>query len=343
MCKMSACGPGPHHNQQGGGPLGPPCAFAHPMSPISENSTASSVQNSEATTNSVQGHSAPHHQQESQQQGGFNSNCQQCLAERAAAEARVFPTSSGTLGSSSETNNANKPQSESGGIEFASLPSPEVSLEETRPRRSSMSAAAATEPPARTYECEVWCRQTSRTLAGCLGVCCLAAGYAAIGGLLFMAVETRAAEGRSEAVMSMPDAVVGSAAAVTVSNATTMLSEESRAEVEKARAQTVERLWLVTERMNILYPENWTRRAAEEIVWFQDQLVKAYDRQFSELRSQASKQLDLDGRRDLAAATEHPLTAVPREWTFARGLLYAVSLLTTVGEWEKGKVFVAAF
>ena len=47
-----------------------------------------------------------------------------------------------------------------------------------------------------------------------------------------------------------------------------------KANVEKARSETVAKLWRVTEQMNILYPENWTRIAAEEILWFQDQLTK---------------------------------------------------------------------
>ena len=117
-------------------------------------------------------------------------------------------------------------------------------------------------------------------VAGCIGVCCLAAGYAALGGLLFMAVETRAAEGHGgedevvlQAVASVPlsAAAPNSTAAVLDS-----LPPEVRAEVERARSQTVERLWQVTERMNILYPENWTRRASEEMVWFQERLVHAF-------------------------------------------------------------------
>jgi len=112
------------------------------------------------------------------------------------------------------------------------------------------------------------------------------------------------------------------------------LPPDARSLVDHARGETVKKLWTVTEKMNILYPENWTRRAAEEMLWFQDQLVTAFERQFQELRSQyASKQV-------MASAAEggggrlrpHPSLS-PSDWTFARGLLYAVSLLTTVGEW----------
>ena len=44
---------------------------------------------------------------------------------------------------------------------------------------------------------------------------------------------------------------------------------EVRQNVDRARSETVSKLWMATEKMNILYPENWTRKAAEEILWFQ--------------------------------------------------------------------------
>ena len=360
VCKMPSCAvPGMGTMAAMGGvqpgPIAAPCAFAHPMSPISENSTASSVPNSESANHGAasQQQQQQKQQQQQQQQGGFNSSCQQCLAERAAAEAgRVFPSSSGTLGTSSEGNDAmgQPPRTDVSGIEFTSLPSPDncnFDEEPSRPRRRSSAASGGLDPgpPARTYECELWCRQTSRMLAGCLSVCCLAAGYAAAGGLLFMAVESRAAESAQGGGGGEVHAVMSSAAAVASRNASSVITLDvlpasARSEVERARAETVEKLWQVTERMNILYPENWTRRAAEEMLWFQDRLVQAFAREFRELRSQASKQPDLasSSSHGLAPATLHPVP--PRKWTFARGLLYAVSLLTTVGEQSERYVAV---
>ncbi len=40
------------------------------------------------------------------------------------------------------------------------------------------------------------------------------------------------------------------------------------------RQHTVSRLWEMTEQMNILYPKNWTKDAAEEILNFQDLLCR---------------------------------------------------------------------
>ncbi len=40
------------------------------------------------------------------------------------------------------------------------------------------------------------------------------------------------------------------------------------------RLHTVSRLWDMTEQMNILYPKNWTKEAAQEILNFQDLLCR---------------------------------------------------------------------
>ena len=56
-------------------------------------------------------------------------------------------------------------------------------------------------------------------------------------------------------------------------NCLSTLPKEVKANVEKARSETVAKLWRVTEQMNILYPENWTRIAAEEILWFQGYIL----------------------------------------------------------------------
>ena len=51
------------------------------------------------------------------------------------------------------------------------------------------------------------------------------------------------------------------------------MPKEVKANVEKARSETVAKLWRVTEQMNILYPENWTRIAAQELATFQETMV----------------------------------------------------------------------
>lgn len=189
-----------------------------------------------------------------------------------------------------------------------------------------------TPEPGRTYECEGWCRETSRQLARCLAACLVAASYAVLGGVLFAAVES-GGEGAAD-----PSAVVDGALEVddraleppTLMNVTAVLldlPQEVRANVDLARRETVSNLWHVTEKMNILYPENWTRLAAEELLRFQDQLSNALTQEFhARIRTQASQLPRPRWSADPQRATSF------HAWTFARGLLYAVSLLTAVGK-----------
>ena len=180
------------------------------------------------------------------------------------------------------------------GLEFTSLHSDDGmdSLnngEETRGPRLD------TPEPGRTYECEAWCRETTRRVAGCLGACLFAAAYAAIGGVLFMAVESGAGAFDSVALDNGEDVVtkVEMLEPPTVMNVTAVLLDmppEVKTNVDRARFETVTKLWQVTERMNILYPENWTRIAAEELLWFQDQLSKALTQEFhARIRTQVNQ------------------------------------------------------
>lgn len=70
------------------------------------------------------------------------------------------------------------------------------------------------------------------------------------------------------------------------------------------RARCVERLWALTEDLNILYRDNWTALAALELAEFQRLLLTS-----------------------LRAPPPDPLP-----WTFAGRFLYALTLVTTIGE-----------
>ena len=174
------------------------------------------------------------------------------------------------------------------GLEFTSLHSDDGMDSLTTNGEETRGPRLDTPEPGRTYECEGWCRETSRSIAGCTGACLLAALYAVLGGLLFMAVESGSAN--FDSVMTLDhigsDDVVAKVDVIeppTVMNVTAVLLDmppEVRSNVDRARSETVSKLWQVTERMNILYPENWTRIAAEELLWFQDQLSKALTQEF---------------------------------------------------------------
>ena len=126
-----------------------------------------------------------------------------------------------------------------------------------------------------------------------MGICALTLSYAAFGGFMFMAVENSidttsssivtyytTTQSKSDYIVSVePVAAVSSSnfatAALFSSKNTSILDlERSNKEIDKARLSTVKKLWEITEQMNILYPENWTRIAAQELATFQDIMVK---------------------------------------------------------------------
>ena len=77
--------------------------------------------------------------------------------------------------------------------------------------------------------------------------------------------------------------------------------------MEKTTA-TVDRLWAITEDLNILYRDNWTHLARAEMRHYQTEIVHTLRRIMLE---------------------EH--YSIRQTWTFAMSLLYSLTLVTTIG------------
>lgn len=77
--------------------------------------------------------------------------------------------------------------------------------------------------------------------------------------------------------------------------------------LEKTMA-TVDRLWSITEDLNILYRDNWTHLARVEMRHYQDQMVRTL------------RHIMLEERYSFR-----------QTWTFPMSLLYAITLITTIG------------
>lgn len=80
------------------------------------------------------------------------------------------------------------------------------------------------------------------------------------------------------------------------------------------RSKSVERLWSITEDLNILYKENWTKLAAKELMNFQKVLIKSMKRDVS-----FGSRFSFDHEGDY-------------RWTFSSSFLYALTLITTIGK-----------
>lgn len=84
------------------------------------------------------------------------------------------------------------------------------------------------------------------------------------------------------------------------------------------RSKTVEKLWSITEDLNILYKDNWTRLAAQEVMEFQDTLVKA-------MRGNSGASYRQKGTLTYPYGQQH-------RWSFSSSFLYSLTLITTIGK-----------
>lgn len=101
--------------------------------------------------------------------------------------------------------------------------------------------------------------------------------------------------------------------------------------------RTVDRLWSITEDLNILYKENWTRLAAQEVQLFQvrvsncPQLIRDPSIMNSSIPFQDTLLRAVKLNSNLQQ-TGTPPTPKTHKWSYASAFLYSLTLITTIGE-----------
>ena len=129
------------------------------------------------------------------------------------------------------------------------------------------------------------------------------------------------------------------------------VQEQHQLRVAKAvRQQTVEKLWEITEKLNILYKDNWTALAEREMVKFQMELFTQTQKA---AESSAASAASMASAASVATASKSPSSAIVQvsdgppnnsndsgddmeakkheQWSFASSFLYSLTLITTVG------------
>lgn len=114
------------------------------------------------------------------------------------------------------------------------------------------------------------------SIVSSIGICFLVIGYTVLGALTFMALEGKAS----------------------------IHTDVKTTEHDALRSQTVEKLWSITEDLNILYKDNWTRLAEQEVLKFQNLLVNKHKLE--------------DGQKSY-------------NWSFPSAFFYSLTLITTIG------------
>lgn len=89
--------------------------------------------------------------------------------------------------------------------------------------------------------------------------------------------------------------------------------------------EAVERLWKITENLNVLYKDNWTKLAGEEINNLQDFFFTSMsEKTESTLVSECNTKIYQSNRK----SSQQPF------WNLGECFLYSLSLLTTVGNYN---------
>ncbi|XP_063388391.1 potassium channel subfamily K member 18-like [Cydia fagiglandana] len=161
--------------------------------------------------------------------------------------------------------------------------------------------------------------QKKSLIAGCvtnLGIFALLLGYTLLGAFVFLAIEGNASKVHQKTLATTSYQANEVAKTVPISKLNGTIAQASA----ELRSQTVESIWEITVSLNILYKENWTRLAAQEIARFQEKLVA---------RVAADVSAQYGGARALESAPA--LIVDDYEWNFAKAFLYSLTVLTTIG------------
>ncbi|KAK0093572.1 hypothetical protein PV326_013215 [Microctonus aethiopoides] len=205
---------------------------------------------------------------------------------------------------------------------------------------------------------ELWCCccncTTARTakapgFLACFGVCVLVFGYTLLGAFAFMALEGGFKTDSSSDVIRLSNPSgsttknvekhsntgktsfnVPSKADATLSPAILPTEYETDNVARELRVSTVERLWSITEDLNVLYKDNWTRLAEREILDFQDKMTHNLNRDRSSTFSVYSGTIQRSSRGH-ERYKDSRATIPDRRWTFGGSLLYSLTLITTIG------------
>ncbi|XP_057669482.1 potassium channel subfamily K member 18 isoform X1 [Diorhabda carinulata] len=150
-------------------------------------------------------------------------------------------------------------------------------------------------------------------LATNIGICLLLFGYTLIGSVIFLSIE-----GGSNYQHQIL-ATTSLSTNIDTTNKKSNHSAELKAKADEARARTVESIWDITVSLNILYRDNWTRLAAQEITKFQEELLRSMAEEMALHQPLQVAKFDVKSTND------------NYEWSFAKAFLYSLTVLTTIG------------
>ncbi|KAK6640680.1 hypothetical protein RUM44_012377 [Polyplax serrata] len=138
-----------------------------------------------------------------------------------------------------------------------------------------------------------------------IGICALLIGYTFLGSFIFLTIEGRSGiETRN---------LINEKQASLKNKLNKTQFPYWKQSTDEFRMKTVENIWEITAALNILYHENWTRLAGQEISRFQDELIQKLS-------------------EEILNGNGNPIEkAYQTDWNFSRAFLYSLTILTTIG------------
>jgi hypothetical protein len=91
-------------------------------------------------------------------------------------------------------------------------------------------------------------------------------------------------------------------------------SPSTKFSVQVAKNETIQRMWEITEKLNVLYEDKWTAAVAEEMDRFQKLVLEA-------IRARGLSRLEEEDDE-----LYHRI-----QWTFPGAFLYSLTVITTIG------------
>lgn len=163
---------------------------------------------------------------------------------------------------------------------------------------------------------------------GCLSnivISTILIAYTFVGAIIFLAIEGDTGLFAVSNVNQLSNNPSGQQNAGSLNNINTTASTRLAKLGEESRTRTVENIWDITVSLNILYRENWTRLAAQEITRFQEQLIQHLKEEM--LTTSYSPNSDTPHGKNI-----NPESHGKIEWNLAKSFLYSLTVLTTIGK-----------
>ncbi|EEB12281.1 conserved hypothetical protein [Pediculus humanus corporis] len=156
-----------------------------------------------------------------------------------------------------------------------------------------------------------------------IGICALLIGYTFLGSFIFLTIEGRPEVDTKN--LSSNEKVTNLKNKLNKTNSASTWKQST----EDFRTKTVENIWEITAALNILYHENWTRLAGQEISKFQDEIIQKLTEEILNIHNNNNNNNHNNNNNNNGNFLDN---TQQNDWNFSKSFLYSLTILTTIGK-----------